>query len=310
MGDELMSTSTYPIPARLNLGLSAFVVLACVTLLWASGQVHSWWAVLGLAVIYGFVMNTGYALCHEAEHDLLHPNPTVNDLAGTLVTLFFPASYHLRRQGHIGHHLRNRTDDEAFDLYFAGENPVWKHVQFYGILTGFFWLMIVLSNFIGVLNPRWLALKTSLDRPTAALQETLNPKYFRWIQFECALVLLLHGALIYFLHIPLTHYVVVLCGFGFMWSTLQYIHHHGTPRDVQKGAWNVRTWRLFDLIWLNHHWHLNHHLSPTIPWIYLPQLRHENAQPIPFWRAYWRQWRGPRFTNERLDNRHAGKLIR
>ncbi len=305
-----MSTSTYPIPDRLNLFLSAFVTLTCTALLWASGQVHSWWAVLGLATAYGFIMNTGYALCHEAEHDMLHSRRTVNDVAGILVTLFFPASYHLRRQGHIGHHLRNRTDDEAFDLYFEGENPVWKHVQFYGILTGFFWLMIVLSNFIGVLNPRWLSLKTRLDRPTAALQETLNPKYFRWIQFECALVLLLHGALIYFFHIPIAHYVVVLCGFGFMWSTLQYIHHYGTSRDVQKGAWNVSTWQLFDLIWLHHHWHLNHHLSPTVPWIYLPRLRHDNAQPIPFWRAYWRQWRGPRFTNERIDNRHAGKLIR
>jgi fatty acid desaturase len=305
-----MNSENYPIPGRLNLCLSVAVMFGCAALLWASSQVHSWWAVLGIAVVYGFVMNTGYALCHEAEHDLLHANRTVNDVAGILVTLFFPASYHLRRQGHIGHHLRNRTNDEAFDLYFEGENPVWKHAQFYGILTGFFWLMIVISNFIGLINPRWLALKTSLDRPTAALQETLNPKYFRWIQFECALVFLLHGAMIYFFKIPLSHYVVVLCGFGFIWSTLQYIHHYDTPRDVQKGALNVHTWRIFDLIFLHHHWHLNHHLAPTVPWIYLPRIQHENAGPIPFWTAYIRQWRGPRFTTERIDNRHAGKIIR
>ena len=305
-----MNPPAYPIPARLNLCLSAFVVLACTALLWASGQVQSWWAVAGIAVAYGLVMNTGYALCHEAEHDILHPNRTVNDVAGMIVTLFFPASFQLRRQGHLGHHLRNRTDDEAFDLYFEGETPVWKWLQFYGILTGFFWLMIVLSNLIAVINPKWLAMKTKLDRPTAALQETLNPKYFRLIRIEALLVFLLHGSMIYFFKIPVLHYFAVLCGFGFLWSTLQYIHHYGTPRDVNRGAWNVRTWRIFDWIWLNHHWHLNHHLSPTVPWIYLPGLRHDDARPIPFWIAYFRQWRGPRYTRERINNRHAGKFVR
>jgi len=305
-----MNTKSYPIPGRLNICLALFVVLSCATLLWASGQVHGWWAVALLAVIYGFVMNTGYALCHEAEHDIFHSNKTTNDVWGTIVTLFFPASFQLRRQGHIGHHLRNRTDDEAFDLYFEGENPVWKWMQFYGILTGFFWLMIVISNFIAIINPKWLAQKISWDRPTAALQETLNPKYFRLIRLEVFLVFLLHGSMIYFFKIPVLHYFGVLCGFGFIWSTLQYIHHYGTPRDVIKGAWNVRTWRIFDLIWLNHHWHLNHHLAPTVPWIYLPELEAENAEPIPFWKAYFRQWRGPRFTFERVTNRYAGKFIR
>jgi fatty acid desaturase len=305
-----MTPPNYPIPARLNICLALLVAALCVTLLWASGQVHSWWAVALIAVIYGFVMNTGYALGHEAEHDIFHPNKMVNDIGGSIISLFFPASFQLRRQGHIGHHLRNRTDDEAFDFYFEGENRVWKYLQFYGILTGFFWLMIVISNFIALINPKWLATKTNLDRPTAALQETLNPKYFRLIQLEAALVFLLHGSMIYFFKIPILHYLVVLCGFGFIWSTLQYIHHYGTPRDVQKGAWNLRTWRVFNLIWLNHHWHLNHHLSPTVPWIYLPNLQPEDAEPISFWTAYFRQWRGPRFTSERVTNRHAGKIVR
>ena len=305
-----MTPRNYPIPGRLNICLAMTVIIGCATLLWASGRVHNWWAIALLALSYGFVMNTGYALCHEAEHDIFHPNKAVNDFWGIVVTLFFPASFQLRRQGHIGHHLRNRTDDEAFDLYFENENPVWKWLQFYGILTGFFWLMIVLSNFIAVINPRWLAAKTNLDRPTAALQETLNPKYFRLMQLEAFLVFLVHGSMIYFFKIPILHYFAVLCGFGFLWSTLQYIHHYGTPRDVQKGAWNVRTWRVFDLIWLNHHWHLNHHLSPTVPWIYLPKLQAEGATPIPFWKAYFRQWRGPRFSFERVTNRHAGKLIK
>jgi fatty acid desaturase len=265
-----------------------------------------------LAVAYGFVMNTGYALCHEAEHELLHPNPRINNLGGSIITLFFPASFQLRRQGHIGHHLRNRTDDEAFDLYFEGENPVWKHLQFYGILTGFFWLIIVLSNIPALLNPAWLAgRKAGFDRPTAALQETLNPKYFQLMQLEAAAVFALHGAMIYFFKIPVLHYLAVLCGFGFIWSTLQYLHHYGTVRDVERGAYNVRTWQVFDLIWLNHHWHLNHHLQPTVPWLYLPTLKADGERaPVGFWSAYFRMWRGPRFTMERMQNPYAGRIIK
>lgn len=306
-----MSAKNYPVPGRINLCLAALVVALCLLLLWASGQVHAWWGVAWLAVAYSFVMSTGYALCHEAEHDIFHANQVINDLAGTSVTLFFPASFHLRRQGHLGHHLRNRTDDEAFDLYFEGESPLWKHLQFYGILTGFFWLMIVLSNFIAVLNPRWLARKTRLDRPTAALQETLNPQSFAWIRFEALLVFLLHGSMIFWFRIPVLRYLALPCAFGFLWSTLQYIHHFGAVRDVQKGAWNVRTWQIFDWVWLNHHWHLNHHLYPTVSWIYLPGLQTAGASsPVPFWRAYLRQWRGPRYTSERVTNRHAGRVIK
>jgi len=306
-----MSAKNFPIPGSLNICLVVLVVSLCTFFLWASGHVQSWWTVALLAVAYGLVMNTGYALCHEAEHDIFHRNPKINDIAGIIATLFFPASFHLRRQGHLGHHLRNRTDDEAFDLYFEGENPLWKHVQFYGILTGLFWLMIVFSNFIAVINPKWLARKTNWDRPTAALQETLNPTSFAWIRFEALLVLLLHGSMIYFFKIPVTHYLAVLCGFGFLWSTLQYIHHYGAVRDVHKGAWNVRTWPIFDWIWLNHHWHLNHHLYPTVSWIYLPGLQPDGAAAqVPFWKAYFRQWRGPRFTSERVSNRHAGRIIK
>src|SRR5258707_8979614 len=105
-----MSTKAYPIPGGLNLSLAALVVSLCTILLWSSGQVTTWWGVAPLALAYGLVMNTGFALCHEAEHDIFHTNPTVNNAAGMIVTLFFPASFQLRRQGHIGHHLRNRTD--------------------------------------------------------------------------------------------------------------------------------------------------------------------------------------------------------
>lgn len=307
-----MSFKHQPIPERLNIFLAVMIVSLCLLILWAAGQVTSWWGVGFLSVAYAFVMSAGYALGHEAEHDIFHSRKVINDLGGAALGIFFPASFQLRRQGHIGHHLRNRSDDEAFDLFLPGESRLWKFLQFYGILSGFFWLVIVLSNIPALLWPTWLAQrKIGFDRATVALQESLNPKYFRLIQLEALAIFLVHGSMIYCFHIPFWRYFTVLCGFGFLWSTLQYIHHYGTVRDVQKGASNLRTWRIFDLVWLNHHWHLNHHLSPTTPWIYLPQVKVEESSPrLGFWEAYFRMWRGPRPTEEHVPNRYAGKITR
>ncbi|HET9301106.1 MAG TPA: fatty acid desaturase, partial [Candidatus Polarisedimenticolaceae bacterium] len=109
--------------------------------------------------------------------------------------------------------------------------------------------------------------------------------------------------------IPLGSYFAVMFGFGFTWSAMQYAHHYGTVRDVQKGAMNLRTFRLLDLVWLNHNWHLNHHLRPTIPWIYLPSLSATSETRGSLLRAYLREWKGPQASTVRVENRYAGKVI-
>ncbi len=307
-----MNATSHPIPAGLNLTIASLQLILLCTILWAAGQVSTWRTVALLSVAYGIVMNSGYAMLHEAEHNLLHPDTNVNQTVGAILALFFPAPFHLIRQGHLGHHLRNRSDDEAFDFYFAGDNHVWKWMQLYGILTGLFWVVIVLGNFLSLLNPGLLLEgRVRFDRPTDALLETLNHKYNRLIQLEALAVFLVHGAFIYSFETPVFRYAVVLFGFGATWSAMQYAHHFGTVRDVRRGARNLKTFALLDLIWLNHNWHLNHHMNPTAPWIFLPRMHsgpEYNRGSLVF--AYLRMWRGPRFTLERIENRYAGKIIR
>jgi fatty acid desaturase len=298
------------IPQRLNLAIAAVQLLALCTILWAAGRVDSWSAVAALSLAYGIVMNSAYAMLHEGEHNLLHPDTRVNQVVATVLALFFPAPFHLIRQGHIGHHIRNRSDDEAFDLYFADENRFWKYVQLYGTLTGMFWVLIAVTNVIIVFYPPIITPRqASFDRTTQAFAESLNPRYRRLIYLEAVLVLLLHGSMIALWHIPLGHYLAVMFGFGFMWSAMQYAHHYGTARDVQKGALNLKTFYPLDLVWLNHNWHLNHHMAPTVPWIYLPFLSDPNEPRGSLLAAYFRMWRGPQLTTERVQNRYAGKVI-
>jgi fatty acid desaturase len=298
----------FRIPARLNLWIAAAQLAAMLGIMRTAAQVESGWALLALALGYGVVMNSAYAMLHEAEHGILHPHRGVNDFVGTALALFFPAPFHLIRQGHIGHHIRNRSDDEAFDLYFADESRFWKCVQLYGTLTGLFWVLIYLTNVIVIFAPS-LAIPARVNRTTDAFLESLNPRYRRLIQLEALAVVALHGGLIWLWRIPLSHYFAVMFGFGFVWSAMQYVHHYGTERDVLKGALNLRTFALLDLIWLNHNWHRNHHAQPMAPWIYLPTLAEGDQPRGSLLAAYFRMWRGPRPTTERVENRFAGRVI-
>ncbi len=299
--------SVFRIPARLNLAIAAAQLAMMLSLFWAAGQVEHWGAIALLSGGYGVIMNSAYAMLHEAEHGILHPVRRINDAVGMVLALFFPAPFHLIRQGHLGHHIRNRSDDEAFDLYFPDENRYLKRLQLYGTLTGLFWVLIYITNAVALVYPALVV--PSLNRTTDAFVESLNPRYRRLIQLEAFAIVALHVGLIRAWHIPLGHYFALMFGFGFTWSAMQYAHHYGTERDVLKGARNLRTFRLLDLVWLNHNWHRNHHGQPTVPWIYLPVLGEATEQRGSLLQAYFKMWHGPQPATERIQNRFAGKVI-
>ena len=300
----------YPIPARRNLVLVALTIVFLVTILALTGVFHARWSVAALALAYGIVMNTGYALIHEAEHGVLHPHRGINLWGGVVLALFFPAPFHLIRQGHLGHHMRNRSDDEAFDFFFEGESALWRRLQLYGILTGLFWAAIALGNLLAALSPKLLRRPAArFDYSTTALQQSLNPRFDAWIQSEAVAAIVLHSLFCWLFHVPPLHYVAVLFGFGLLWSAMQYAHHWQTERDVLRGARNLRTLWVLDVLWLNHNWHLNHHLRPTVPWIHLPRLSPPAERRGSLLLACLRMWRGPRFSSERVENRFSGRII-
>ena len=306
------SDARFPIPASLNLCITGVQIVSAAMIFWLTSLATEWWQIAGLACAFGLLGNSIYSIIHEAEHGILHPVRWINDGIGVLMALLFPAPFHLIRQGHIGHHRRNRSDDEAFDLYFEGDRPWLKWLILYGILTGFYWMLVALSNVVvaivpSILNRRFF----EFDRPSVAFMDSLNPRYLRIIQLEGLLACVLHAAIVWVLGIPVLHYFLVYCGFGFSWSAMQYVHHFGTERHVLRGTRNVWLFGPIDLLWLNHNWHLAHHEEPTVPWIYLPQLSAErNETELTFLVAqYLKMWRGPRKTGEHVENKFAGKII-
>jgi fatty acid desaturase len=300
----------HDIPQALNAAVIVLQLAAIATCVWMCRSA-SGWKLFMLAVIFGLVMNSVYAVVHEAEHRILFAKLWINEAAGTLMALFFPAPFHLLRQGHLGHHMRNRSDDEAFDLYFAEDNRVWKHCVLYGILTGGYWLFVVAGNVVVLLLPfLYQERYWQFDRASVAFLRAFNGRYHRLIQAEAALALGLHVGIVMTLQIPFLRYACMYAGFGFLWSAMQYVHHYGTKRDVLGGARNLWLGQPLDLLLLNHNWHRTHHENPTIPWTRLPSHgeREKGLRGFLPW-AYVKMWRGPQLTAEHVENRYAGRII-
>jgi len=301
----------HPIPAVRNLLIIAVQLAATFSIFYAAACATAIWQVFLLAAAFGIVGNSIYSVIHEAEHRMLYPGRRVNDFLGAAMALLFPAPYHLIRQGHIGHHQRNRSDDEAFDLYFDGENVFLRRVQLYGIVTGAYWFVVALSNVLVLVAPFLFRRQHfEFNRPSAAMMESLNPDHWGLIRLEAALAILLHAAIVFALGIPWLHYLIVYFGFGFSWSAMQYVHHYGTERHVLLGSRNLWIFAPLDWLWLHHNWHRTHHRHPTVPWVYLPRLGSSEDPHREFLLFHYLQmWRGPRRTEEHVENRYAGRII-
>lgn len=300
----------YPIPAKLNLLIIAGQLVAAFAIFYGASRATTWPQIGFLALAFAILGNSIYSIIHEAEHRMLNPNPRANDALGAMMALFFPAPYHLIRHGHLCHHRFNRSDHEAFDLYFDGDHPVVKWIKFYSIITGIYWITVLLANVAVLVFPFLLKRKfLEFDQPIAEFVDSLDDRQWTLIKLEALAAIALHTSIIIGFGIPPFNYFLVYFGFGFSWSAMQYVHHFNTERHVLRGTRNLWLLAPIDVCWLHHNWHLTHHQQPTVPWIYLRRLgraQDPHREFLVF--HYLRMWRGPRYTDEHVASRYTGRV--
>jgi fatty acid desaturase len=288
-----------PIKNRLNVALVACVVSAAVALLWLASQVESAWAVFAVGIVFSYVMLTDYALLHEATHGNLHASPRWNYWLGVAAGAFFPVSFSMVRTTHQGHHLRNRTDFELFDLYYPGDNRLVKYAQWYSILCGLFWPIVPIGAILAAIWPGLLRLRPfQRARSSSYLVGDIRASDLWAIRAEVLLIVAIFAALFYALELRWLPTLVLYGCFAVNWSTRQYIGHAFSHRHVIDGAWNLRHNRLMSWILLHGEYDLNHHRRPDVPWYYLPTLSPRDEPRLSYVRQYLRLWLGPRPSDE------------
>ncbi|MCE9528083.1 MAG: fatty acid desaturase [Planctomycetales bacterium] len=290
--------------STLNAMLVGMVFFAAIALLWLGSHVTTWYYTLQVGVVFSYVLLTNYALLHEASHDNLSSHPRLNYLLGLACGMLFPMPLSMIQVTHQGHHLRNRTDHEMFDMYYPTDSRLLRTLQWYSILCGLFWPVIPLGALLFAICPA--VLRTRLfrgERSSSYLLGDIRDAEIAWIRCEVALIAGFFAAMFWFLALDWRSILIMYTCFSFNWSTRQYIGHAFSKRDVIEGAWNLRHNSLMTWVLLHGEYDLSHHRHPEVPWYYLPSLSAaDEPRPSYFWQ-YWRQWLGPRRAVEPAPER-------
>jgi fatty acid desaturase len=288
-----------PVPNVLNFTLVVLDIASAILLLWLGSWLDSWWAVLGVGIVFSYVMLTNYALLHEATHLNLNSNQAWNYWLGVATGVFFLAPFSMIRVTHQGHHQRNRTDAEMFDLYYLGDSFFLKCCQWYGTLGGLFWPCIPICAFLFAVCPRTIGLQLFSGPPFGnANVKDITPRDLRRIRLELLLTLVVFTVLLWLIQWRVLNLLVLYGCFSINWSTRQYVGHAFSKRDIVEGAWNLRHNWLMSKVLLHGEWDLTHHRHPEVSWYYLPTLASPDEPRLGYIKQYWRQWLGPRLATE------------
>ena len=289
----------FPIPGRLNLALAALQVCIAFALLTATSRTHRPWLIAVEAIAFAFIMQLGFCLAHEAVHRKLHPNTAANLTVGVFMFTLFPGSFHFFEVAHLIHHRRNRSNDELEDYVLPGENALVKRGVYYLLISGLFWLLLVLSSLIISLVP---VRRTHLPRPKddsdtfRKFLQFLNEVRFNRVRRDLLAAILVWTLAFRFLHLHWSAIVICYAAFAFSWASQQYIYHVRTPRHAVLGALDLKLWKPLEILYLHFNYHLTHHLAVWVPWIHLPSIA-PVSPAAGYLKTYAKLWRPP----QRLD---------
>jgi fatty acid desaturase len=169
---------------------------------------------------------------------------------------------------------------------------LWKYVQWYTPLLGFFWFLVPLGSVLFGLFPNLLRTRLArISTTTKFMHEYFDRRAVIRIRIELAAAAAYWIALWNLLGLDWTTLATFYGCFAFNWSTRQYVSHAYTPRDVINGALNLKVGRVMGAILLNGQWDLVHHQKPWLPWTSLPEAGTRSAPPVSYARQYLRMWR-------------------
>jgi len=294
------NSELYPIRSRLNLVLTGMQVTVALGILTAASHAVNPYLLAGLAIIYAFTMQMGFCLAHEAVHSKLHHGRKLNLGLGVFLFSLFPGSFHFFEVAHLLHHRRNRSNDELEDYVLPGENPWFKRIMYFLLISGLFWLLLPLSSICVAMIPRR---RIKLPPPEEAagsfrkFAQFLNEVRPGRVRRDLLVTCVVWGIAFPLLHWHLFPIAVCYAAFGFSWASQQYIYHVRTPRHAVLGAHDLRLWKPLELLYLHFNYHLTHHLAEWIPWNYLPSIA-AREPTRGYARTYVNLWRIPEELEE------------
>lgn len=294
------------IPNTLNLFVILCSTTAALCLLKLADQSQYWFLTILYAILFSFVNNTIFGLLHESVHGQLNSHRKLNTALGIILSGFFPTGYHLQKYAHLSHHIHNRSYHEQFDYIRKGDNKYIRYIQWYGILTGLYWLLPPVSALLYLFFPNMIKKIATSKRyagfsertGATAMMKMIEKAPITLMRLEILYTILFQLSIFYLFDIQFISWLICYAAFAINWSSLQYADHAWSKLDATHGAWNLKVNIVFRWFFLNYHYHHAHHRNPNASWIYLPKLAANNEPKPSFWKIYWQMWAGPKPIEE------------
>jgi fatty acid desaturase len=298
-----MSTQ-FHIPAKLNVFIIIVCTLAFFGLFIAGAHTHQLWHKLFLALAFGIVMIPVYSLMHEAAHNTLHPNPSVNVFCGRWLCSMFVISFTFYRHCHLKHHKKNRTDEEMWDLYYEHQKKWMRYGNLYLMMIGLGYLSIWLSVLLFAILPKIITAPFFKQHTEVKgfLNGFTSKEKLKTAQWESLVAIIFQIGVLWLIDWDFLLWLMFYFTHGFIWSSQNYVNHAFSPREIINGAHNLKIPVWLNVVYLNFNIHLAHHQNPGIPWLYLPKFIKSGSSRFSFFRNYIRLWKGPVLTKEKPPN--------
>lgn len=283
-----------PIPVRRNAAIVVAITVVQLGALVLVSQVAWGWWVVPVLVVFGVTGISTYQAMHEAEHGMLFHGPIANDLGGVWLAALFGGPFSFLRACHLGHHARNRTRDECFEIVWPGQSMLVRWPLFFVFFLGGFWALVPLSCVFLAISPPALR-RTFVNRSKAsAMVQGMPPHWMKRIRVEALFVIALHGGLLATGLVTPLAWIACYGALALAWSSQNYLGHaHDESFQVVDGAFNLDVNRAYGAWIMNFHWHLAHHQNPQVPWVHLPRYDDRTRPHRGYARAYAEFLRGP-----------------
>jgi len=302
---DIPQKKDFPPKTMLNIIIAISAYSSAIFILYFVNTQNDWtFKILG-AFLFSLVGNTIFSLLHESVHGCFSWNKKINYIFGVISGSFFPTSFTIQKHCHLGHHRRNRTDVEMFEMYYPTDNIMMKKLQLYTIVTGCYWTSPIIgcSAFLFFPNLLKINLLRSKDpdiqhMSADAMISDLERSHPIISRLEIIYTILFQASLFYFLNLSFLSWLLCYWSFAIAWGGLQYADHAWTKRDVKTGAWNLKVNPLFRFFYLNYHDHKVHHMYPYLPWNYLPKFVNKEEYRPEFYKIWLKLLKGPTLVTE------------
>lgn len=263
-----------PIPWRLNLAIVAAITVVQLAILVTLSHAQLAWPCWTLAlVVFGTTGITTYQAMHEAEHGVLFERTLLNDLGGVWCAALFGGPFTFLRACHLGHHARNRTRDECFEIVWPRQSMLLRFPLFYVVFLGGFYALVPLSCVYLAISPATLRDRFVRRSKASAMVHGMPAHWAPRIRKEAMFVVALHAALLLSGAVTWSAWLACYGAVALLWSSQNYLGHaHEQSFEVVDGAFNLDVNPLYGAWIMNFHWHKAHHQHPQVPWTHLPAL--------------------------------------